>query len=155
MSYFQSAHAWAHVIGSLSGASTTSLQAQCKPEPSALHAGALNYRWPVDVNVRVIERVTDSTVTVGWSHPCQGSFGAQLWRESLSHGEQLCALSGDPVARGDAIYKPVRPAVNSLTSRLVILKIHVETLLAAQALADAEASPIWRADRMEERCRVE
>jgi hypothetical protein len=148
MSHVQSARAWAQVIGSLSGASVTPIQTQCKPQPSASHAGASDHRWPVDAKVRVIERVTDCTVTVAWSHSCQGSFGAQVWRESVSLSAQVCALSGDPIARGDVIYKPVRPAVNSLTSRLVILKMHVETLLAAQRLVDTEALPSWGSDRV-------
>jgi hypothetical protein len=147
MDRVQSARAWTHVIGSLSGTTGAPVQTQYWSQASATHAGKSDCRWPSDVKIRIVERVTDSTVTVAWSHSCQGSFGAQVWRESVSHSAQVCAFSGDPIARGDAIYKPVRPAANSVTARLVILKMHLEALIAAQRLVETEALLSWRINR--------
>lgn len=148
MNHVQSSRAWTHVIGSLSGATVAPVLTQCWSQASTPPAGKSDCRWPAGVKIRIVERVTDCTVTVAWSHSCQGSFGAQVWREAKSPIAQVCAFSGDPIARGDVIYKPLRPTVNSLTGRLVILKMHLEALIAAQRLVETEVLLSRRGDQV-------
>ncbi|CDY79776.1 hypothetical protein BGLT_02458 [Caballeronia glathei] len=56
--------------------------------------------------VRVIERPSSATALVYWSDPGTCHYGYQGWRVTTATGEGVCSLSGTPIHRGDAIYRP-------------------------------------------------
>ena len=64
------------------------------------------------VTVRLVERQTPSTATISWRDSTRCCYGDQVWHSSRAHTEGVCALSGRPIRRGDAVYKPrpCRPA---------------------------------------------
>ncbi|CAB3768907.1 DUF3331 domain-containing protein [Paraburkholderia humisilvae] len=57
--------------------------------------------------IRRIERQTESTLLVSWSDPTLGRYQDQTWRAGFARRPGVCGLTGMPVCRGDAVYKPV------------------------------------------------
>ncbi|RQZ09268.1 DUF3331 domain-containing protein [Burkholderia sp. Bp9031] len=53
-----------------------------------------------------IERQTDSSVLVSWSDPTYCRYDEQRWISAKSRSLGRCALTGQPIRTGDAIYKP-------------------------------------------------
>ncbi|RQR27401.1 MULTISPECIES: DUF3331 domain-containing protein [unclassified Burkholderia] len=53
-----------------------------------------------------IERQTDSSVLVSWSDPTHCRYDEQRWISAKSRSLGRCALTGQPIRTGDAIYKP-------------------------------------------------
>ncbi|WP_144149121.1 DUF3331 domain-containing protein [Paraburkholderia sp. BCC1884] len=81
-----------------------------RKEPWGCHLPVMGQRF--EVQVRVIDRPTQSTATVAWRDPTHCSYGDQVWHASRARVTGVCALSGQSIKRGDAIYKPrpCRPA---------------------------------------------
>ncbi|MDR0241704.1 MAG: DUF3331 domain-containing protein [Burkholderia sp.] len=52
------------------------------------------------------ERQTDSSVLVSWSDPTRCRYGEQRWISAKARARGCCALTGQPIRIGDAIYKP-------------------------------------------------
>jgi hypothetical protein len=67
---------------------------------------------PFDVQVHVIDRPTQSTAIVVWRDSTHCSYGDQVWQASRARKAGVCAMSGQPINQGDAIFKPrpCRPA---------------------------------------------
>lgn len=56
--------------------------------------------------VRVIERPSSATALVYWSDPGTCHYGYQGWRATSATVAGVCSLSGMPIHRGDAVYRP-------------------------------------------------
>ncbi|WP_278651131.1 DUF3331 domain-containing protein [Burkholderia lata] len=53
-----------------------------------------------------VERQTDSSVLVSWSDPTRCRYDEQRWISAKSRSLGRCALTGQTIRTGDAIYKP-------------------------------------------------
>jgi hypothetical protein len=64
------------------------------------------------VTVSLLDRPTSSTATISWRDSTRCCYGDQVWCASRARTEGVCAMSGRPIRRGDAVYKPrpYRPA---------------------------------------------
>jgi hypothetical protein len=64
------------------------------------------------VTVSLVERQKSSTATISWRDSTRCCYGDQVWCASRARTEGVCAMSGRPIRRGDAVYKPrpYRPA---------------------------------------------
>ncbi|MGY6254053.1 DUF3331 domain-containing protein [Paraburkholderia caledonica] len=84
-----------------------------------------------EVQVRVIDRPSPSTATLAWRDSTHCSYGDQVWHMSHARVAGVCAMSGRPIKRGDAIYKPrpCRPA--PLNAGAMILCTVLNTALEA------------------------
>ena len=61
--------------------------------------------------VTLIDRPTPSTATIAWRDATRGCFGDQVWRMARARMQGFCAMSGQVIQPGDAVYKPnPRPA---------------------------------------------
>jgi hypothetical protein len=58
------------------------------------------------VSIRRIERQTESTILVSWSDPTLGRYQDQTWRAGFARTAGVCGLTGMPVRRGDAVFRP-------------------------------------------------
>ena len=56
--------------------------------------------------VRVLERNGQISATVAWSDATSCCYGEQLWRRCIAKKAGVCALSGQAIATGDAVYRP-------------------------------------------------
>jgi len=54
----------------------------------------------------VLERRSRTIATVAWSDPTACRYGEQIWRRCVARKSGICALSGQVIARGDAVYRP-------------------------------------------------
>jgi hypothetical protein len=62
-------------------------------------------------SVTLIDRPTPSTATIAWRDSTRGCFGDQVWRMARARAAGYCAMSGQAIRPGDAVYKPnPRPA---------------------------------------------
>ncbi|MGU7772672.1 DUF3331 domain-containing protein [Burkholderia sp. MR1-5-21] len=57
-------------------------------------------------SIVAVERQTDSSVLVSWSDPTRCRYDEQRWISAKSRLRGCCALSGQVIHTGDAIYKP-------------------------------------------------
>jgi hypothetical protein len=57
-------------------------------------------------NITVVERPTRTSATIEWRDSTNCYYGAQLWRLVRARRSGVCALSGEPISRGDEIFKP-------------------------------------------------
>ncbi|WOD13659.1 DUF3331 domain-containing protein [Paraburkholderia kirstenboschensis] len=61
--------------------------------------------------IRVLERNGRTSATVAWSDSTSCCYGEQHWRRCIARKAGICALSGQSIAKGDAVFrpKPVQP----------------------------------------------
>jgi hypothetical protein len=57
-------------------------------------------------SIVLLDRISPRTATVSWSDPQGCKYGEQVWRLAAAKRPGTCALTGRPVAKGDAIYRP-------------------------------------------------
>jgi hypothetical protein len=71
--------------------------------------------------IRVLERNGQTSATVAWSDATCCCYGEQLWRRCIARQAGVCALSGQAIAAGDAVYRPrlVRPAPRNIEAMIL------------------------------------
>ncbi|WP_418789331.1 DUF3331 domain-containing protein [Paraburkholderia pallida] len=86
--------------------------------------------------VHVLERLSSTAVSICWYDATCGHYADQIWRRSHSRRKTVCSLSGRPVERGDAIYRPCVRGLRPVNAEHSILACVLESpeALAAQAL---------------------
>ncbi|EIF33933.1 protein of unknown function (DUF3331) [Burkholderia sp. Ch1-1] len=58
------------------------------------------------VTVSLIDRPSPTTATISWRDSTRCCYGDQVWCASRAYTEGVCAMSRQPIRRGDAVYKP-------------------------------------------------
>ncbi|WNC89163.1 DUF3331 domain-containing protein [Paraburkholderia sp. FT54] len=71
--------------------------------------------------IRILERNGQTSATIAWSDATSCCYGEQLWRRCIARKTGVCALSGQAIARGDAVYRPrrVRPAPRNVEAMIL------------------------------------
>ncbi|WP_053063813.1 DUF3331 domain-containing protein [Caballeronia mineralivorans] len=71
--------------------------------------------------VRVLERNRQTSATVAWSDSTSCCYGEQSWRRCIARKAGICALSGQTIATGDAVYRPrlVQPAPRNIEAMIL------------------------------------
>lgn len=112
--------AWHRIVELLSSGNdhrrdgvTTSRAAE--PNPSS------TYRTGTKLQVRILERPTNSTILVLWSEPGRCFYGHQSWRATKARISGCCAFSCSVIQEGDEVYKPVYTGVEPQNSQAMIL----------------------------------
>ena len=90
--------------------------AECRADP---HQGRA---------IKVLERSGQDSAIVSWSDATVGCYGEQYWRRGVARRGDVCAMSGRPIAKGDAVYRPrrVRPIPRNIEA--MILASVMETM---------------------------
>jgi uncharacterized protein DUF3331 len=62
-----------------------------------------------------------TSATVAWSDATSCCYGEQLWRRGIAKKTGVCALSGQAIATGDAVYRPrlVQPAPRNIEAMIL------------------------------------
>ncbi|RQS63128.1 DUF3331 domain-containing protein [Burkholderia sp. Bp8984] len=68
--------------------------------------GAGDAAAPAAARIRIVEILSDTSVTVRWSDPRFGHFGEQVWHCVTARTASRCVLTGAPINRGDRVYRP-------------------------------------------------
>nr|WP_306666067.1 DUF3331 domain-containing protein [Mycetohabitans sp. B3] len=58
--------------------------------------------------IRILDRPSSVTAIVYWSDAATCHYGYQGWRLAGAEKDGQCALSGQPVRRGDLVYRPAQ-----------------------------------------------
>ncbi|MDR5773620.1 MULTISPECIES: DUF3331 domain-containing protein [unclassified Caballeronia] len=60
------------------------------------------------LSISLIERPSSTTAIIAWRDSTHCCYGDQMWRVSHARTTGVCAMSGQPVLIGDAVYRPSR-----------------------------------------------
>ncbi|HHL4080643.1 MULTISPECIES: DUF3331 domain-containing protein [unclassified Burkholderia] len=83
-----------------------------------------------------VERQTDSSMLVSWSDPTRCRYDEQRWICAKARRLARCALTGQPIRIGDAIYKPQwRGEKRPANCREMVLATALEQFVARQSRA--------------------
>jgi hypothetical protein len=71
--------------------------------------------------IQVLERQGRTVATVAWSDSTACRYGEQLWRRCIARKTGRCALSGQVIAKGDAVYRPriAQPAPRNIDAMIL------------------------------------
>jgi hypothetical protein len=85
---------------------------QCKPVPltrgaseSASRRREMARSWDAQ-GITLIRRHDRESITVCWSDATYGRYSDQLWRVCTARRSSICALTGEKIRRGDAVFRP-------------------------------------------------
>jgi hypothetical protein len=112
--------AWSRTLEMLSSGSDgrhDRVRSRVNAEPDTSSA----YRTGNKVQVRILERPTNSTLIVLWSDPGRCFYGHQSWRVTKARIAGRCAFSHSVIREGDEVYRPVYAGVEPQNSRAMIL----------------------------------
>ena len=82
------------------------------------------------VAIALLERLSPRMATVSWSDPQGCKYGEQVWRLSTARGSGICALSGQPIFRGNAIYRPAKVEPRPANAAAMILATVIDRAFA-------------------------
>ncbi|WP_109479729.1 DUF3331 domain-containing protein [Paraburkholderia sp. C35] len=94
---------WTQTIGLLGTPSRLMAVAEGAAQPRLVMR---NVDEPAGASVTLIDRPTPSTATIAWRDSTRGCFGDQVWRMARARMAGFCAMSGQAIHPGDAVYKP-------------------------------------------------
>jgi Domain of unknown function (DUF3331) len=58
--------------------------------------------------IRIIERLSSSTVSLSWNDPTSLNYSEQIWRMGPAPRNGQCVLSDQSIVRGQPVYRPRR-----------------------------------------------
>ncbi|WP_225031210.1 DUF3331 domain-containing protein [Paraburkholderia sp. XV] len=73
------------------------------PRPEAFEPVAVE---SPPAHVCILEQLSSKTLSVCWSDPRSGHYADQVWRFGLARMDSFCVLTGMPIRRGDAVFRP-------------------------------------------------
>ncbi|MGO4814699.1 DUF3331 domain-containing protein [Cupriavidus sp. 2MCAB6] len=133
---------------------TPSAQAD-RPDPWGSAIGLLRARqacqlyagsaWPDEEDPRhrrhtaivsIVERTSSTLAVISWRDATHCRYGAQIWAAVSAREAGVCALSGLPIAKGQAVYRPrpCRPPARNAEAMILASVLH-----AARPTADTDA----------------
>lgn len=113
----QAWHRTLEMLSSGSGDRRDGVRRSITAEPNISSA----YRTGDKVQVRILERPTNSTLIVLWSDPGRCFYGHQSWRATKARLAGRCAFSHSVIREGDEVYRPVYTSVEPQNSGAMIL----------------------------------
>jgi hypothetical protein len=120
---------WEHITYALSQRPTSRCAEKRRAEYRRHEKIIFDKSFELDhITVELLERPTSSTVLVSWHDPQHCSYNYQLWRQSSSRSDGVCALSGKTIDCGQRIYRPGAREVHVMNSTAMILAFYVEML---------------------------
>lgn len=60
------------------------------------------------VNIRLLERLSESTLALSWHDPTSFNYSEQVWALCTARKRGVCVLSGQSIRRGQPVYRPRR-----------------------------------------------
>jgi hypothetical protein len=127
----KSFHPWLQTIQLLRVAADTSPNRERHAKPTYARCSHVAPHCVISRNrhenarVFVIERLSPLTAAVQWSDSTRCNYSGQIWRAGVAGRSGDCALSGESIQRGQAIYRPIplRPAPSNADAMILASKI--------------------------------
>ncbi|MDR5804948.1 DUF3331 domain-containing protein [Caballeronia sp. LZ001] len=82
------------------------------------------------IAIALLDRISPRTATVSWSDPQGCKYGEQVWRLATARRTGVCALCGQRITAGDAIYRPAKTKPPPANAAAMMLAIAVDLALA-------------------------
>ncbi|CAD6561698.1 hypothetical protein LMG27952_07537 [Paraburkholderia hiiakae] len=120
---------WAHVVSGLlaSPASRTSVSRRMSATRTRSDLRPADDNTYASCTVTIEERLANSSFTLSWSDPTRCSYREQVWKRAIARKSGICVLSGTPIKRGDAVFRPLaRRYKVPLNSGAMILAVSLE-----------------------------
>lgn len=137
----QQAGVWPHVIAALLGNDASAGGREDEGGESArvrIRArGTAAYVPSADVEVSVLERITDTSISVRWRDATRCHYDDQIWISCRARGHGRCALTGMPIRPRDDVYKPRARSVAPVNADAMILAMWVAKVVGRQVEASA------------------
>ncbi|MBI0361343.1 DUF3331 domain-containing protein [Burkholderia oklahomensis] len=99
--------AWQRTVGQLDAGCAHQLMARVRHIVDSHGSSRLPSRNG-DVAIALLDRPSPRTATVSWSDSRGCRYGEQVWRLATAKRSGICALSGQDIAAGEAIYRPTK-----------------------------------------------
>jgi hypothetical protein len=110
---------WSHVIEALVAGDDNALGRE--PHLQARMNSSEPYVPSRHVQVSVIERLTDTSVSVRWRDATRCHYDDQVWISCRARNNGRCALSGAAIRRHDFVYKPRARSIAPANANAMIL----------------------------------
>ncbi|WP_367889679.1 DUF3331 domain-containing protein [Burkholderia sp. L27(2015)] len=88
-------------------------------------------RYQVNTQIEVLDRPSQFCALISWRDSTRCSYCYQLWRRAVSKKAGFCAISGDPINRGDEIFRPCVRNTIPLNASAMILATHIDLVQVA------------------------
>jgi hypothetical protein len=104
--------AWKHTLAVLGGGNALQSVALARGDfrgtAAARRPGASPQSpFATHAHLAIVETCSDNVVSVSWSDPTSGRYSEQPWRLCTARRAGVCALTGEPIRRGDKVYRPL------------------------------------------------
>jgi hypothetical protein len=119
---------WQRIVSGLHGCIRVTVQLSRTPEIDGSRERCNAMMSPIAnaSSIRRIEWQTSCTILVSWSDSTLGRYEDQTWRAGFARTTGICGLTGLPVRRGDAVFRPLQRVGATPTNALdMILARHV------------------------------
>ncbi|KJK17223.1 hypothetical protein UB46_35575 [Burkholderiaceae bacterium 16] len=83
---------------------------------------------------KILERHGQASATVAWSDSTTGHYGEQQWQRAIARNSGICAVSGQVIAKGDAVYRPRLKLPAPPNAEAMILASVMETIPSADVM---------------------
>lgn len=84
---------------------------------------------PKSTRVTFVERFTAKSVSITWRDATAANYCEQLWIRRIARSHGVCALTGEAIVRGDAVYSPAgRTAMRPANCAQMVLAAVLEDL---------------------------
>ncbi|WOD13495.1 DUF3331 domain-containing protein [Paraburkholderia kirstenboschensis] len=115
---FDADRTWLSTIALLGGNGEGEIQLPVVSGRARLKRGEGYFRTCV---IQVLERDGPTSATVAWRDAASCCYGEQLWRRCIARKAGVCALSGQPIATGKAVYRPrrIRPVPRNIEAMIL------------------------------------
>ncbi|MBN3763750.1 DUF3331 domain-containing protein [Burkholderia sp. Ac-20365] len=98
---------WLQIVSGLHGRSRFTAQQSLAPSE---RCSPMTVAMANASSIRRIEWQTTCTILVSWSDSTLGHFEDQTWRAGFARTSGVCGLTGEPVRRGDPVFRPLQRA---------------------------------------------
>jgi hypothetical protein len=153
MDPFANDEPWKQTIISLQRASRTATDKDASKQqeqaPGATRACALSRTprsassMPFSGYIRILERLSNTAVSVSWYDATCGHYADQIWRRMCSRQKTVCTLTGRPVKRGDAVYRPSVRGLRPVNADYLILACVLEGIEAREGTEALDTPSPW------------
>jgi hypothetical protein len=87
------------------------------------------------VSFALLDRISPRTVTVSWSDPQCCKYGEQVWRLATAKSAGICMLTGQIIAKGQAIYRLAKTSRAPTNANAMMLAAALEKRLPSETTA--------------------
>ncbi|WP_206996475.1 DUF3331 domain-containing protein [Trinickia mobilis] len=128
MSDNEQALRWGHITRSLAACDGEGDDAagRMRRRPTSPCDRSSDDRYGMNATIEILERPSSASAVLSWRDPTGCSYGYQLWHKGIAKQMGTCVLSGTPIRRGDAIFRPCMKSGGTSNRSAMILAAYID-----------------------------